>query len=338
MLDETKIKCFLSLAKTLNFTNTSKVLYMTQQAVSKNISAFENYLGFPLFVRSPRAVRLTAEGEILFEKLSRMSDEFLSTVQTLKRRESRDVQLHAGYQRNLDFGPVLHEAQKKLKERVPGIVLEGNRYCPSVLNRMMHDGQLEMILINRRFLLRGDLYNAAPMTSMPQYLMLSPDYPGVSENATYEAFLGEPFIIDSFESESPAEFNDRLDREIKLWGLSPSGILVVPDRDSAYTYAELGRGVVIGSTNSRMAMGGRALMQYPIDKSEVLLAVWRKEDANPLIEMYVDLLRSGFGRAGAGRGTERPPSAGGGFGAIDRSLSPDFEEKDRTWNAIESKT
>jgi DNA-binding transcriptional LysR family regulator len=270
---------------------------MTQQAVSKNISAFEHYLGFPLFVRNSRTVSLTAEGKVLFEKLSRMADEFRAAVQSLKQRDLRDVRLHVGYQRNLDFGPALHEALKRLRDVVPGILLEGNRYCPSVLNGMLQGRQLEMILINQRFLLQSERYNAAPMILMPQYLMLSVDYPGVNENATYRDFLSEPLIIDSFENESVNEFNDRLDREIKLWGLSPSRILVVPDRDSAYTYAELGHGVVIGAINSRMAMGGRSLMQYPIDRSEVLLGVWHKDEENPLVEMYIDLLRNEFTNA-----------------------------------------
>ncbi|MDR1574005.1 MAG: LysR family transcriptional regulator [Clostridiales Family XIII bacterium] len=293
MLDETKINCFLSLAKTLNFTGTAKALYMTQQAVSKNISALENHLGFPLFVRNSRSVRLTAEGEILSEKLSRMSDEFQAAVSTLKRRSACDVRIHVGYQRNLDFRSVLSEALKKIKGVVPGIVLDGDRYCPSVLNKMLHGRQLEMILINQRFLLRSEQYNSVPMLHMPQYLMLSAEYPGVNEDSTYKDFLSEPLIIDSFESESLSEFNDRLDREIKLWGLSPSRILVVPDKDSAYTYAELGHGVVIGTVNSRMALG-RSLMQYPINKSEVLLGVWHKDEENPLIKMYVDLLRNEF--------------------------------------------
>jgi DNA-binding transcriptional LysR family regulator len=293
MLDETKINCFLSLAKTLNFTNTAKALYMTQQAVSKNISALEDSVGFPLFVRNSRSVRLTAEGAILSETLSKMTDAFQNTLLTLKRQSARDVRIHVGYQRNLDFSSALQEALKRIKEIVPGIVLDGDRYCPSVLNRMLRGGQLEMILINQRFLLWDEQYDTAPMLHMPQYLMLSAEYPGVNENSTYEDFLNEPFIIDSFESENMAEFNDRLDRETKLWGLSPSRILVVPDRDSAYTYAELGHGVVIGTIDSRMALG-RSLMQYPINKSEVLLGVWRKDEKNPLVKIYIDVLQNEF--------------------------------------------
>lgn len=59
MLTETNLRCFLSLAVTLNFTRTAKELYMSQQAVSQHISRLEEDLGFPLFVRTRRSVSMT---------------------------------------------------------------------------------------------------------------------------------------------------------------------------------------------------------------------------------------------------------------------------------------
>ena len=49
MINETAIKCFLSLTNTLSFTETAKEMYMTQQSVSKYIARLEEELGFRLF-------------------------------------------------------------------------------------------------------------------------------------------------------------------------------------------------------------------------------------------------------------------------------------------------
>ena len=46
MINELSIKCFLTLCETLNFTETARVLYMTQQSVSKYIAKLEEDLGF----------------------------------------------------------------------------------------------------------------------------------------------------------------------------------------------------------------------------------------------------------------------------------------------------
>ena len=68
MMNEQKIRVFLSLANTLNFTETANELFITQQAVSKHISQMEEHLGFRLFVRSTHNVQLTPAGEALREE------------------------------------------------------------------------------------------------------------------------------------------------------------------------------------------------------------------------------------------------------------------------------
>lgn len=52
-----------------NISNAAKKLYISQPAVSKAISKLENNLDVTLFTRSSRGVKLTQEGEILFDKL-----------------------------------------------------------------------------------------------------------------------------------------------------------------------------------------------------------------------------------------------------------------------------
>ena len=52
MLNEASIRCFLTVAETLSFTEAAKLMYMTQQSVSKYIAKLEEDLGFQLFIRS----------------------------------------------------------------------------------------------------------------------------------------------------------------------------------------------------------------------------------------------------------------------------------------------
>ena len=59
-------KVFYHVAKTLSFSEASKELFISQSAVSQSIKVLEKRLGQKLFVRSTKRVRLTKEGEILF--------------------------------------------------------------------------------------------------------------------------------------------------------------------------------------------------------------------------------------------------------------------------------
>ena len=112
-----------------------------------------------------------------------------------------------------------------------------------------------------------------------------PQRPPAAPGADWQQFKAYPLISDSVRGESSEDFQTRIQADIQALGLCPSEIIWVPDRDTAYTYAEMGRGVVVGTEMSRMAQA-RNLASFPMQAHEVLLAVWRKGERNPLVEQY----------------------------------------------------
>lgn len=69
MLDDTRLRIFLSAAETGNFTQTAKLFHITQPAVSQNISDLEKSYNIRLFDRLPGALSLTPEG-IVFKNFA----------------------------------------------------------------------------------------------------------------------------------------------------------------------------------------------------------------------------------------------------------------------------
>lgn len=60
------LRYFEAAARHLSFTRASQDLFITQSAVSQKIQALEQHLGYPLFHRLPRGLRLTSHGERLY--------------------------------------------------------------------------------------------------------------------------------------------------------------------------------------------------------------------------------------------------------------------------------
>ena len=58
-------KVFYYVATTLSFSEASKLLFISQSAVSQSIKVLEKKLGITLFIRSTKRVQLTPEGETL---------------------------------------------------------------------------------------------------------------------------------------------------------------------------------------------------------------------------------------------------------------------------------
>lgn len=65
---------FNEVAKAGNISKASKVLYISQPAISKAISKLENSLNCSLFVRTSRGVSLTPDGEILYAQVQTALD------------------------------------------------------------------------------------------------------------------------------------------------------------------------------------------------------------------------------------------------------------------------
>jgi DNA-binding transcriptional LysR family regulator len=64
-MDIRKLQCYLAVAFEGNLTRAAESLFLSQSALSGQIKQLEESLGYPLFVRQPRGMALTAEGETL---------------------------------------------------------------------------------------------------------------------------------------------------------------------------------------------------------------------------------------------------------------------------------
>ena len=63
-----QLKYFLKVAETLNFSEASRKLYITQSTLSQQISHLEQEIGLPLFERNSHEVYLTEAGKELDRK------------------------------------------------------------------------------------------------------------------------------------------------------------------------------------------------------------------------------------------------------------------------------
>lgn len=79
---------FEAAARHRNFTRAAAELNVTQPAVSRMLSGFEQYLGVPLFLRGKEGVRLTEDGEALFRAVSQGFSGIQQELATIEARRS----------------------------------------------------------------------------------------------------------------------------------------------------------------------------------------------------------------------------------------------------------
>lgn len=91
-----RIQIFCVLCQTKNFTETGRLLGITQPAVSKNIQTLEQDLGITLIEREKRPLSLTVEGKLLFDLIVKQQETMKSWLMDLQLQVNKHVPLRFG--------------------------------------------------------------------------------------------------------------------------------------------------------------------------------------------------------------------------------------------------
>jgi DNA-binding transcriptional LysR family regulator len=144
-MTDLQVKCFLTLAKTMNFTKAAELLSISQPTLSKQISALEKNIGVLLFKRSLRDVSLTPGGKVMYDA---MEYSFLQISQGIER--ARNIQrghegvLRIGYLQGWNLDAFLQDILISFREQYPKINLRINRWNTSKLLAGLDRNELDV--------------------------------------------------------------------------------------------------------------------------------------------------------------------------------------------------
>lgn len=290
MINEASIRCFLTLAETLSFTETARLTYMTQQSVSKYIAKLEDDLGFPLFIRTHHYVMMTKAGENFYQLFHQLSNDFEATVEeTRKYYASRYNSLHIGYLEWLEISTSIGEALRTVKADNPDLRFVGEKHPQYALNDLFLNHKLDLIITYKEFAPKGTGLKKLKVLETPLVLLVSPENPKVCPGAQAEDFRTEPFIKSAASREHLSESKNRARRQCRELGFSPSEIVIAPNIESAYMAAEFGQGVVVSTMLSRMSLHSE-LSCFDLGRNEELLCFWHGDQENPAVSAFAAAL------------------------------------------------
>ncbi len=142
-----QIKYFITVAEALSFTEAAKCLFLTQPALSRQISALEQELGITLFLREKKQLKLTPGGVILYNWLPRMMDEFNDVLyQAQTANQGFNGSLRIGILDVYDVTWILPAVIRKFQEKYSNIQVSMERFSLGELPKRLNDGSLDLIL------------------------------------------------------------------------------------------------------------------------------------------------------------------------------------------------
>ena len=173
-MNDMEIACFLSVARTGSFTTSARELSSTQQAVSRNIQALEEELGFPLLLRSStQAVALTWAGE-RFRQWRIEHDSQLSALERQSRRmtpEGKD-EVFLAWNDWTGCPSEMDEDIHAFREAYPAVRLHARQGATEEIFTMLRDGSADIAVLPEYCThdLAG-LVITPPFASQPLYLV-----------------------------------------------------------------------------------------------------------------------------------------------------------------------
>ena len=293
MISEIGVKCFLAAAENGSFTKTAEELYMTRQAVSKQIAQLEKELGVKLFERTTAKVEITPAGSMFVTYFTNTLKEWEKVrflAKAMEEKQKNTVRIGSPY--DMDIGNKIYQAEQKCREEGLELQLEWERSEAEKLVRMLMEGRIDVAISFERAMeeVEGakDALDLQFFSRNSAFLTVSKRNRHYSEQATVTDFEEEPLYVakDMF----PAGIGlDVFRKDWEKYGLYLKDIRVSPNRDSMKTMVELGVGFTI-CTNLDSFSKTKGIVTIPLNRTMELYTIWRKDENNTPVLAFLDEL------------------------------------------------
>lgn len=285
-----KIRYFVEVARCGSFSEAARHLYTAQPNLSKQIAQMEQELGFALFTRSRRSVKLTPAGQFLFEKLQNLPDqldEIFEQARSLSRKG--EATLSIGVLEGQDVNQVLSERLNQVAAIYPQlqITLERNSY--QNLRSGLMSGHYDLIITlsfdveEETEFLAYSLYQKSPAIAMYKTHPLAK-----KKELTLADLKDENFVVIS-RQESPGGYQRLID-SCSAEGFVPKIVREPRSLESLLLCVEMGMGIALLDQNTRLELSPYIVTIPQNAPPMAVVAVITRSEQRPVILNVVKIL------------------------------------------------
>lgn len=286
-----QLKYFLSAARNLSFSDTAKEFYMTQPAISHQISDLENELGTILFKRTAKGVSLTETGRLFLEDATKLIDLQAQAKDRLQHLSSAD-----SHKLSISY------LASPCKHFLPDVICSFRKHYPQVdLNLIRLDAVGAQASIEQE---EYDIYFSLliDMTNKTHYqcrkihedhycLVCRNDHPCLSNLVIdYQNVAKEPFVI--FEPDKAAYMTRQIYQICKDLNFTPRVVHTYRSMEEVLFAVESGLGITILPYKIKDYV--KANLSYvQLDSNNTSCAIgtaWRNREDNPAIGWFMSVL------------------------------------------------
>jgi DNA-binding transcriptional LysR family regulator len=287
------LRYFVAVAEAENVSRAALKLHVSQPGISRQIRDLEEEIGFPLFERSAKSVRLTAAGKVFFAE----AREVLSHAEAAVNKARAAVhdgsgEINVGYAPSLTV-QILPPALRKFQQEFPRVRVRLHDLSTEEMLAQLRGGKLQVALLVQagRAALRGLKF--LELARYPICVAMAPTHPlARSKSVSPDQVVKEPLV--AYTRADYPEYHEDLAHWLAGTKQRPN---IVEEHDgvtSLVAAVESGRGVALVPGCLSCMVGPRLkLIPLPAVKSGVVVgAAWQPEKFSPLAEKFISLARA----------------------------------------------
>lgn len=282
-MDNTQLKCFITVAKTLNFSEAARLNFVSQSTVSRYIKDLEKEFGVKLFERTKRDVTLTNEGKLLLPYAREI-------LETLNKANGviRQINSGCGGEINIAYdavsGDFITKCLKMFSRKYPDIDIELHK-TENPNEAILNTADYDFYFMPRDLLPDSDKINSI-ITHNDSLSFLVPSGMKVTE----EELKKQRFILLS-EDVSPILYMEIFDI-FRTFHFMPETISVANDVESIFMEVRAGMGVSMLPTRLLECYQSKntKVVNFSIADTNIdFVMAWRKDLSNPVAHLFVTL-------------------------------------------------
>lgn len=288
-----QIKCFLTVAEYLSFTEAANHLFVAQSSLSRNVSNLEEELGLQLFMRTKKYVRLTPAGAILFDEFAKLKKQADDAIDRARKAQANlEGLLRIGIIENQRSEHFLPQSISSLRKNLPNLkidLLRGNfKELREALSKNEIDISVTVDFDIEEYLDQNVIYQ--PFLISKGRCVISKYHPLADQEIIQIADLKNEPLIAISPDVSKGGYQHVLEL-CKIHGFTPPQIHYANSVENLILMVESGLGYSVLDENSAI-MASSAVRSIPINDQGPLslVAIWHKNNLNPAVPLFVNML------------------------------------------------
>lgn len=289
-----RIETFCAVARNMSFSKAAEECHVAQSAISQQVRALEEELGFPLFVRSTRKVSFTDAGQSFYVDCVRLMTGFDEAIDRATSLVNNKKSILAVGIEGLMQCETKARILRRYADLFPDVIIQPRQIDRDQKYEDLLTGKVDLVFDIPQYYTLNQRIKKCGVTQNTHCLMLSRDHPMANrhtlskeELASFPTFLGGIPKVEDYVVRIYQEY-------FRSSGIEPANIITVPAQDVATFMVSVGMGGNIVPTSEKRLWNPELYVFLDLEEPLILESAWlySSENINPALRRFVEMIES----------------------------------------------